>query len=159
MSHSLTLDRLRAVIDYSIVTGRFYWKKTGKRAGCHTKTDSYRRLRVDTVLYLEQRLAVFWLTGEWPIALVDHVNEARTCNAWHNLREATKAQNGCNRKATSLNTSGFKGVVKCPVRGFKAVVGVQRRNHYGPIRTTPEEAYADACRLRNELHGSFANHG
>jgi hypothetical protein len=158
MPHPLTADRLRAVLDYSIVSGRFYWKATGNRAGCVRTSDGYRVIRLDGVLHLAHRLAVLWVTGSWPAAFVDHDNVSKDCNAWHNLREAGKAQNGWNRGADRDSVTGFKGVSKNR-KGFQGRVTKNGTTYRAGTYATPEEAYTAVCRLRNELHGSFANHG
>jgi hypothetical protein len=165
MSHSLTQDRLRAVLDYSIVSGRFYWKvspsskvRAGDLAGCRHNTKGYLRISVDGVEHWAHRLVCLWLEGVFPEHVVDHVNGDTAFNAWSNLRKATKSQNQHNRRLQRNSTTGFKNVNKAGDR-FRAIVSTAGRRKYGPLRNTAEEAYADACRLREELHGSFANHG
>jgi hypothetical protein len=50
-----------------------------------------------------------WLSNEYD---VDHINGNRADNRWINLRKSVRFQNGRNRKQSTANTSGFKGVVK-----------------------------------------------
>lgn len=55
------------------------------------------------------RIAFFLMHGVVPPE-VDHVDGVRTNNRAANLRAATRQQNAGNSRASSLNTSGFKGV-------------------------------------------------
>jgi hypothetical protein len=67
----------------------------GRRAtvgGIH-KSTGYCRIGIDGCLYRSSRLAVLYMTGEWPKAEIDHVNCNKADDRWENLREATHAQN------------------------------------------------------------------
>lgn len=93
----LTAERLREVIHYDPVTGIFTWVASGKRAGtAPTKTRLYRRIGIDGGEYLEQVLAVLYMTGRWPADEVDHDNRDKIDNRRVNLREATRGQNQAN---------------------------------------------------------------
>lgn len=50
------------------------------------------------------------MTGEDPPGLVDHADTDPLNNKWSNLRIATSSQNGMNRRASSANKLGVKGV-------------------------------------------------
>jgi hypothetical protein len=151
MSHPLTAEALRGLLDYSVVSGRFYWKATGLRAG--GDSGIYSRISVDGVRHYSHRLAFLWVTGTFS-KYVDHVNLDKKFNAWVNLREASNAENAWNTR----NRGTLKGVAFL-LGKYRAQVRAGAKRHYGTMRNTTEEAYADACRLREELHGSFANHG
>lgn len=43
------------------------------------------------------RFAFLWMTGAWPIGVVDHINGDRHDNRWCNLRDVTVEQNASNR--------------------------------------------------------------
>lgn len=66
----LTIERLRSVLSYDIVSGFLTWNikpnrniRIGNRAGS-LKSDGYRYVRVDNIEYLEHRLIWFGMTGE-----------------------------------------------------------------------------------------------
>jgi hypothetical protein len=117
----LTQARLKQLLHYSPDTGEFIRLvptvgKVGDKAGS-LASDGYVYLCVDNKRYLAHRLAFLWVTGQWPVEFVDHVNQDRSDNRWVNLREATNAQNQHNTKLFSSNTSGVKGV--CWHKGAK----------------------------------------
>jgi len=99
------------------------------------------------------RLHAF-LTG-WP--LTDHINGDGLDNRRSNLREATSAQNACNRRLSSYNTSGFKGV-SWKADGDRWVARIKvhgTATHLGSFSTPQEAARAyDAAAI--EMHGEFA---
>ena len=102
---NLTAKELRDRLDYSIVSGKFYWKSfprvahkfRGKQAGCVEPT-GYRIIKVRRVRYLAHRLAWLYITGKWPKDQIDHINGIRDCNAFHNLRECDAWLNIMTRK-------------------------------------------------------------
>lgn len=92
--------------------------------------------------------------GRWD--LVDHVDLNSLNNVRSNLRLATNSQNLCNRKMTSLNKSGYKGVQFYPnYNKWLARVGFQGRKVFVGYFDTPEAAYAAYCLKAKELHGEF----
>lgn len=105
---ALTGARLRELLDYDPETGIFRWRP--KRAGSLNLNTGYRTISVDGVDYAEHRLAVFFMTGEWPDGDVDHDNRRRDDNRWENLIDGTKSQNQHNTGLRSTNRSGVKGV-------------------------------------------------
>lgn len=97
-----------------------------------------------------------FLTG---FAVTDHVNGDGLDNRRSNLRDATTAENGRNRRRQSNNASGFKGVFWNKAdRKWRASIGVTdgKRQHLGCF-STPEaaaQAYDEAAR---EMYGEYAS--
>jgi hypothetical protein len=111
----LTQARLRELLDYDPDTGIFTSRtKRGRfRAGTTVGTLNYSgriHIHVDHKKYLAHRLAWLYVTGEWPLREIDHINGVPTDNRISNLREATTKQNAENRDKQRNNTSGYKGV-------------------------------------------------
>lgn len=113
----LSQSRLKEVYDYDLLTGIFTRKikvgtsgEIGSIAGTEN-AKGYLILRLDNKYYLAHRLAWLYVTGEWPDALIDHVNQNKSDNRFENLREANQSENMQNRtKPTSRNKTGFLGV-------------------------------------------------
>lgn len=59
--------------------------------------------------FLAHRLIWCWMTGEWPVDQIDHINRIKSDNRWCNLREATRSQNEMN-KIRKPGKSGVRGV-------------------------------------------------
>ena len=113
---TLTAARLRELLDYDPATGAFTWRKNlkggmrnGDVAGCigdRGDGGTYRRIRVDGVLYYSHRLVWLYVYGEWPTRQIDHKdgNSDRLAN----LRHSNQAQNVANARVRSDSASGFK---------------------------------------------------
>lgn len=118
---TITAIYIRSILDYSPETGVFIWKYrpdmpnnwngnySGKVAGYKTK-NGYIRIGINGERYLAHRLAWLYVHGDWPNIFIDHADCDRANNRIANLRLATVAQNGFNRKTSKNNTSGIKGV-------------------------------------------------
>lgn len=87
---------------------------------------------------------------------VDHVDGNPLNNTRRNLRVATKAENGRNRKGHG--PSGFKGVyLRSDTGKFAAQIKVNRKAVSLGSYTTPERAHQAYCKAADRLHGDFAN--
>lgn len=109
---------LHQQLTYNKKSGEFHWRvdgprssspKKGSRAG-RQRVDGYIDLRVNKRLYLEHRLAWFYIKGFWPDSQLDHKNGVRNQNFFKNLRQATKSQNQQNTQGHKSRRSEFKGV-------------------------------------------------
>lgn len=114
--NTVSLERLREVLDYDPETGRFVWRislnargPAGSVAGT-SLPDGYLRIQIDRVPMKAHRLAWLWVHGEMPLCEVDHINRIKSDNRITNLRLATSKQNKENQSLRVTNTSGHKGV-------------------------------------------------
>jgi len=115
----LTQNELKKYVTYDPISGFFLSNKgskysnrnKGDRVGTLHKTKGYRYICVKGKTYREQRVAFFWMTGEWPKFQVDHINKIKDDNRWENLRDVPPIINSWNRKKHRDNTSGYTGVV------------------------------------------------
>lgn len=163
-----TAERVRELLDYDQNTGTFVWKvqpsarrvDVGLIAGCtslHRSQISYRSIGVDGGQHLAHRLAVLWMTGEWPndASDVDHIDGDGLNNAWANLRVVTKSINRWNTVAPPChNTSGVRGVHwSKPNRKWAAQIQVHGRVRFLGYFTDIDEASAAYQAARCALHG------
>jgi hypothetical protein len=123
----LSPDYLRSILDYDRETGVFTWKVRrrcqggrtviGAQAGFVRGCDGYVFIGIDGTAYPAQKLAWLHVTGEWPIAIVDHKSRDRADNRFDNLRLATQTENNQNKSIRSDNASGVTGVSFDDARG------------------------------------------
>lgn len=95
-----------------------------------------------------------------PKELVDHVDLDTLNNCRSNLRLATFAQNSCNSKPRSDNTSGYKGVVwdKAKER-WRAQIHCDGKCIFLGYFDVPETAYVAYCDSALKYQGEFARTG
>lgn len=115
LNPGMTQAILMRLVSYDPATGEFRWLETtngevkvGPLAGKTTK-NGYRQIGIGGRAFYGHRLAWLYMTGKWPVAMVDHKDGNPANNAWSNLRAATAAQNNANRIATP-GKSGVTGV-------------------------------------------------
>lgn len=156
----ITPERLREVLQYDAETGEFTWKvscrnscKPGRVAGRIHK--GYRQICVGCRQYLAHRLAWFYSHGEWPNAIVDHINGDRSDNRIDNLRLANKSLNGANAALSKRNRVGIKGVYQRNNRWAAQIRG-NGRNLWLGTYDTPQAAQAAYLTAAKEFFGEFA---
>lgn len=95
-----------------------------------------------------------------PLFMVDHRDGDGLNNRRKNLREATRAQNGMNRRVPCNNASGFKGVHWCNTREKWAahIRFLGRSKHLGYFGSV-EEAAAAYREGSIKYHGEFGRAG
>jgi len=155
----LTHERLKSLLSYDPNTGHFVWRVAHRGIFAGTLAGSQDqgrvRIRIDYKEYKAARLAVFYMTGCWPINEVDHINQIAGDDRYSNLREATHAQN-C-RNITRVNTKpGLKGTSLHKRTGrYTAQVGFNNKKVHLGYFSTPEAAHAAYCEAAAKLHGEF----
>ena len=162
----LTQEQLKEFLSYDPDTGIFTWLKAacnsvrvGSVAGC-LDTYGYIRIKRARKQYGAHRLAFLYMTGEFPVDQVDHINGVRNDNRWLNLRQATGSQNMSNQGKPITNTSGFKGVFwNKSAKKWLAQIGHMNRVIYLGLFTTPEAAHQAYIAAAEKFHGNFANVG
>ena len=88
---------------------------------------------------------------------IDHKDRTATLdNRKRNLRFATRAQQVCNQRLRSTNTSGFKGVSKIG-NSYRATIKMNGKWKHLGCRPTAEQAYRELfVPAAKELQGEFA---
>jgi hypothetical protein len=119
--------------------------------------EGYVRMRVDGRKYLAHRLAWLYMTGNWPVGEIDHIDRNRSNNKFSNLREASDAQNRANSKAS--NSLGVKGVYftkNNKARPYAASITVGKAHKHLGYYNTIDDASAAYKRAACEHFGEFA---
>lgn len=150
---TLTQDQLKNLIDYDPVTGIFRWKvclKNGARPGDiagHADPTGYTKLRLNGAYWKAHRVAWFYVHGEWPESVVDHINHNTHDNRIVNLRAVSINENRQNMSKYANNTSGFKGVHKFKGNGkWQAQIKhLGKRFHLGFFENIEDAAAAYAA--------------
>ena len=157
-----TQAQLQTILDYNPATGIFKWRYSrrgapkGWRAGSIT-SNGYRVIRLHGVLYLEHRLAWFYVYGTWPPKYIDHKNRAKTNNSIAELRLATQSKNMANATRPKTNTSGYKGVSFHRGAGrWMAGIKVNKKAIYLGLFNTPQQAHAAYVAAAKQHYGAFA---
>lgn len=109
---------------------------------------------------LLHRLAWFYMTGEWPIEDIDHINGDRTDNRWCNLRCVSRHENSKNQKKRYTNTSGQTGVNFDKLNGkwLARIYNLEKKQINLGRFDTFEEAVA-ARKAAEIKYGYHENHG
>ena len=111
----LTAARLQTLLMYDANTGVFTWRATRRncKQGAIAGTldaRGYRRISVDSKIYLAHRLAWLYEIGQWPLCELDHINRQRDDNRIVNLREANRTINTQNTNLRKDSQTGYRGV-------------------------------------------------
>jgi hypothetical protein len=163
----LTAEMVRRALDYDPETGLLSWRHrddvlprvnkrlAGKPAGCPDGQYGYLSVRLHDYLYQAHRLIWLHVTGEWPTAVLDHVDGIPSNNAWNNLRPATRAENNRNRR-TYRENGYLKGTAPASKGKWRATIMLGRENHILGTFDSQEEAHAAYVEAAKHLHEQFA---
>jgi len=162
-AQELTKEYLLEKFDY--IDGELYWKnpscyrlKNGDIAG-GVSGKGRLSVRLNWKRYQVHRLIFMMHHGYMP-KIVDHADGDFLNNRIENLREATEAQNGYNKRASIRNTSGLKNVSWCkPRKKWVVMIWVDKIPKYIGGFADIELAELVAIEAREKHHGAFANHG
>jgi hypothetical protein len=156
----ITLQRLKEVLYYDATTGVFIWITTlsskgpaGSVAGV-VREGGYRIITLDREQYKASRLAWFYINGEFPPKLIDHINRIKTDDRIANLRLATPSENLRNTGPTKRSTSGLKGAYRTKWGWQSSIMTNGKLKRIGSFRTA-EEASAAYVAEAKLLHGEF----
>jgi hypothetical protein len=129
--------------DYKPLTGELIVKRTGKpispfkrmRNHYYTFVWSNNGIRSDYSTTVG-RFVMTWLTGDWPVNQVDHINRHTADNRICNLRLVTPRENSINRGVFN------GGVTQLPSGNWRARIRRNSKQHSLGTYSTKEEAMA-----------------
>lgn len=153
---------IRDALSYDAETGVFRWTKPRGRARAGDVAGSphckgYISIGFCGHLILAHRLAWLYITGEWPVAEIDHWDMDKTNNAFRNLREATSSQNKANKGVSDDSLSGIKGVTwHKPRAKWRARIQVGRQQKHLGLFDSIEAASAAYQAAAKFNFGEFA---
>jgi len=151
-------ERFSRVADYATWRTRFAGQVAGK-----TRSDGYRAIRLtiqkESITVLAHHLALFMLTGVWPVKFTDHINGDRSDNRAVNLRAVSRQENQRNQKRRTENTSGYLGVnwAKHAKKWCARITFDGRQKNLGYFNCVTHAAVAR--KLAEQQHGYHENHG
>jgi HNH endonuclease len=159
----IVLDYLKGMLNYNEITGIFTWKYS---KGNNVKTiagainaHGYREIMIDGKSYQASKLAIYYITGEYPDK-VDHIDGNRANDSFINLRLCNKFENNWNRKISSLNSSGIKGLSLNKQNRWSCSVTIKGKRVLKYFKLYEKESAINWLQItRQQLHKEFTNHG
>lgn len=164
MSTKISHEELISLLCYDRETGVFSHRNAGGRWGeipAGTTVGGlddmgYVRITIGRGRrYRAHRLAWFYVTGEWPIGDIDHIDGNRSNNCFANLRAVSRQVNLQNRKKRNpLNTkSGLIGAVWSEAaKRWTSRIRAGGKLVYLGLFDTPEEAHNAYVAAKRRLH-------
>jgi hypothetical protein len=161
----VSAEEVQRLFHYDEATGALSWKvclSTRAKAGricSYSDKRGYIYVKIHKRHYMVHRVIWAVYHGAWPTNDIDHINGNPSDNRISNLRPATRSQNLCNKKLSSRNTSGIKGVNwHKKARKWRGRVILNKRYYNAGYFDDPAEAGRAVQSLREKIHGEFANH-
>lgn len=130
-------------------------KLNGREAGS-INGKGYRNITIDGIKYQAHRLAIFYVTGEWPGLDTDHRNLIKSDNRYANIRRATRSQNLANRPVQRNNRAGAKGIRQMSSGSWQARITVDSKSKYLGSFASLNEAEAARNLAASSAYGEFA---
>lgn len=157
----LTAEVVRSLFVYDAESGLFTRRIRINKAAAGSKVGwfnacGYLQATIGQKKYRLHRLAWLYMTGEWPVGEVDHLNGVRTDNRWANLRDVSKLANHQNMRVAKITSkTGLIGVCSSGSGSkpyFARIRVGGRQRHLGSFATPQlaHEAYVAAKRVLHE---------
>jgi hypothetical protein len=159
---NLTQNLVRELFEYQ--AGTLYWRvspaknvRAGDAAG-FTQGNGYRGVVIHRKIYPLHRVIFLHCHGYLP-EIVDHADGNILNNQVENLRAATIAANGANRRVNRNSSSGVKNVTRDKLSGkWHVRLQKNRRSYYFGAYDALKDAADAAMQARRVLYGEFARH-
>ena len=107
--------------------------------------------------FYAHRLAILYVTGEWPPITVDHADRNGLNNKLSNIRLASRAENMANCGAFKNSKTGLRGVsFHKRVNKYRATITINGRQLFLGNFDNPRLAYAAYQQAARAAFGKFA---
>lgn len=152
------IDYLRGILRHE--DGKLFWisgRRKGKEAGC-LRSDGRTVVRIgDRSRPLVMRYRIIWalVHGVYPDHEIDHINCNPSDDRPENLRAATSSQQKWNRRTTSRNKAGAKGVMEFGNK-YTAQIQVNGKSTHIGVFDTVADASAAYFDFAKRVAGDFA---
>lgn len=153
---------LRKYLSYDVLTGFFTWIVSprfsvpiGTVVGLNEKIKKYVQVGLKNRVYPAHRLAWFYVHGEWPKGVIDHIDGDFKNNKIANLRDCSRSTNAQNQKRPHANNVvGLLGVSKSQSKTspYRAQITINGKVTYIGTYKTPELAHQSYLDKKRELH-------
>jgi hypothetical protein len=175
-----TVAQLRLLLRYDQKTGKLFWKQRARElfssdgswktwntrfAGKEALTASiggksgYLHGHVLGVKLRAHRVIWAFVTGDWPVQEIDHINGNPQDNRFENLRCVEHSENNRNLSMPVTNTSGVVGVSWSNARGRWVAQIWDRGRHRGLGRFVRFEDAVKARKSAEKALNYHENHG
>ncbi len=159
---SLTQNLVRELFEYQ--NGALHWRVSPAKTVCSgdaagfMQGNGYRGVVINRKIYPLHRVIFLHHHGYLP-EIVDHADGNILNNTIENLRAATIATNGANRKVGRNNSSGVKNVTWDKLSGkWHVRLQKNKRSYYFGAYCALKDAADVAMQARNMMYGEFARH-
>ena len=157
---NITKEFLNDIFEYR--DGNLYTKKPqlrsrmkiGDKCGSFPKNHKYGSININRKTYLLHRIIFLYHYGYIP-EYIDHINGNSFDNIIEKLRPCTLIENQQNRKKSSINKTGFKGIRQRKSNLFEASIRINKKRHFYCFKTL-EEANDFLIKIRKKNHKLFA---
>lgn len=117
----ISADVLKELVFYDPVTGDFTLRKATRDKGVGESPEHISPIGYSVVTLprsvvgtrhqeYSHRLAFLYMTGSFPVGIVDHLDGNKLNNSWDNIKDGNRQDNQKNMKKSAANTSGISGV-------------------------------------------------
>ena len=154
----LTQTQLKKIVSYDPCTGVFtrlltnQGAKKGDKAGS-ISTRGCVVVSVNNYQHKAHRLAWLYMTGSWPMGVIDHKNRNPVDNRFSNLRDVKQSTNTKNCSLSKNNSSGVTGVYKHRGKWCAEIMVNRKKIHIGMFSSLVE---AKKCRKKAEKDHGFS---
>lgn len=157
----IAADNIRLYLSYNADTGVFTWTKSpsncvtaGNVAGVRRK-DGYVKINFKNKAYLAHRLAWWYVHGEFPTDILDHIDRDKSNNKITNLRVSSKIKNAQNINVNNTRAvSGLAGAFKARTAWSSKLKIGDTLIRLGTFKT-PEDAHKAYMKAKQELHKDY----